>query len=148
MEFSVTAYLNNLLDDLLNADRHNILLTRTWATQFPNTPGVYIFRTGDTIIYAGETGSIRGRMKELIDTRNHTLRRSLGAKLYSDRIVYAKASSKRRFCDAIEEELNQYISSNLTFSFIPVALGRKELEEKLFSTHSPQYNNKGLRITF
>ena len=100
MKFSITDYLDKLLEDLLNADRHKIELTRTWATQFPNTPGVYIFRLGDTIIYAGETGSICGRMKDLIDTRNHTLRRSLGAKLYSDRIDFTKASSKLRFCDA------------------------------------------------
>jgi len=148
MKFSVAAYLDNLLEDLLNSERHKIILTRTWATQFPNTPGVYIFRLGDTIIYAGETGSIRGRMKDLMDTRNHTLRRTLGARLYSDRIDFTKASSKQRFCDAIEAELNHYITSGLTLSYFPVALGRKELEEKLFSVHSPEYNNKGLRITF
>ncbi|WP_407522800.1 hypothetical protein PDL71_15780 [Lacibacter sp. MH-610] len=148
MQISVTAYLDNLLNELLSADRYKIILKRTWATQFPNTPGVYIFRLGDTVIYAGETGSIRGRMKDLIDTRNHTLRRSLGTKLYSDRVDFTKPSSKQRFCDAIEAELDKYISSNLTLSFIPVALGRKELEEKLFSVHSPEFNNKGLRITF
>lgn len=63
MKFSATAYLDNLLNDLLNADRHKIVLTRTWATHFSNTPGVFILSTSDTIIYAGETGSIRGRMK-------------------------------------------------------------------------------------
>lgn len=148
MQISANDYLDNLLNDLLNADRHEIVLTRTWATQFPNTPGVYIFRSGDTIIYAGETGSIRGRMKDIVDTRNHTLRRSIGTKLFSDRTDFTKASSKQRFCDAIEAELNKFISSSLTLSFIPVPLGRKELEEKLFSVHSPEYNNKGLRITF
>lgn len=84
----------------------------------------------------------------IIDTRNHTLRRSLGTRLFSDRVGFSKASSKQRFCDAIEAELNQYISTSLTLSFIPVELGRKELEEKIFSVHSAEYNNKGLRITF
>ena len=144
----VSDYLDKLLNELLNSNRHKIELTRSWASQFPNTPGVYIFRSGDKIVYAGETGSIRGRMKDLIDTRNHTIRRSIGTKLYSTRNDYTKASSSKKFCDVIETELNLHITTELTLSFIPVALGRKELEEKLFSVHSPEYNNKGLRITF
>jgi len=148
MQIIVTAYLDNLLNDLLNSTRHKIELTRSWASQFPPKPGVYIFRLGDTIIYAGETGNIRGRMKDLVDTRNHTLRRSIGTKLYSNRPDFTKPSSRNRFCDAIETELNLYISSGLTLSFLPVDLGRKELEEKLIEIHAPEYNNKGLRITF
>jgi len=135
------------VSELLNSTRHQILLTGSWASPFPNTPGVYIFRRGESIIYVSETGSLPGRMKDIIDTRNHTLRRSVGTKLYSDRIDFTKSSSKQRFCDAIEKQLNQYIVSNLTLSFLPVSLGRKELEERLFSVHTPEYNSKGLRIT-
>ena len=91
--------------------------------------------------------SIRGRMKDIIDTRNHTLRRSLGTKLYSSRPDFTKPSSSSKFCNKIELELNAHISFNLTFSFLPVELGRKELEEKLFAVHIPEYNTKGLRIT-
>jgi hypothetical protein len=147
MQFSVSQYLNELLSNLINSTRHEIILTRTWASQFPNEPGVYIFRLDDTIIYVGETGSIRGRMKDLTDTRNHTLRRSIGTKLYALRPDFTKPSSKNRFCDAIEAELNAFISSRLTVSFLHVALGRKELEEKFFASHSPEYNVKGVRIT-
>ena len=148
MQFEITGYLNKLLTDLLNSPRISIELNRTWASQFSSKPGVYIFRLDDTIVYAGETGSIRGRMKDVVDTRNHTFRRAIGSKLYSDRTDYTKPSSKQRFCDAIECELNTYISSNLTMSFILVELGRKELEEKLFTIHNPEFNNKGIRITF
>lgn len=147
MQISATDYLDKLLVELLNSTRHPIELTRTWASQFPNKPSVYIFRLGDAIIYAGETGSIRGRMKDIIDTRNHTLRRSLGTKLYSGRPDFTKPSASSKFCNEIELELNAYISFNLTFSFLPVELGRKELEEKLFAVHIPKYNTKGLRIT-
>jgi hypothetical protein len=135
MNIIVNDYLDKLLKELLSSARYNIGLTRTWASQFPNTPGVYILRAGDTIIYAGETGSIRGRMKDLTDTRNHTLKRSIGVKLYSSRPDFTKPSSKRRFCDAIEAELDACISSGLTLSFIPVDLGRKQLEEKLVVIH-------------
>ena len=148
MQISVSDYLDKLLKGLLNSTRHKIELTRSWASELPPKPGVYIFRLGDTIIYAGETGNIRGRMKDLVDTRNHTLRRSIGTKLYSDRPDFTKPSSKQRFCDAIEAELNLYISSGLTLSFLTVDLGRKELEEKLIDIYTPEYNNKGLRITF
>lgn len=124
------------------------VLTRIWASQFPNKPGVYIFRLGDTIIYAGETGSLRGRMKGMIDTRNHVVRRTLGTKLYAGRPTYTKPSARQKFWDDLEIELNNYIISNLTLSFIPVELGRKELEEKLFTLHNPEHNNKGQRKTF
>lgn len=148
MQFTIRDFLDSLLNDLLNSSRHKIELTRAWASQFPNKPGVYILRSEEVIIYAGETGSIRGRMKDLIDTRNHTLRRTIGTKFYSGRPDFTKPSSKNRFCDDIETDLNFYISSNLTLSFIPVELGRKELEEKIFSVHSPEHNNKGPRVTF
>jgi len=148
MQISATEYLNKLLNELLNSERHKLQLTRSWAAQFPNKPGVDVFRLGDRIVYVGETGSIRGRMRDLIDTRNHTIRRSIGMKLYSTRDDYTKPSSSKRFCDEIEAELNSFISSMLTLSFISVELGRKELEERIFSLHAPEYNNKGLRITF
>lgn len=147
MRISPKTYLDNLLKNLLSAERHAITLKRGWAKQFPNTPGVYIIRREETIIYAGETGSLSGRMKDLNNTRNHILRCSLGNELYSKRIDFTKASSQNRFCNEIEAELNRYFSSNLTLSFITVELGRKELEELLFSLHSPQFNNKGLRKT-
>jgi len=87
-------------------------------------------------------------MKDLIDTRNHTIRRTIGIKLYSSRPDYTKPSAKTRFCDVIEAELNSYISSNLTLSFIQVDLGRKELEEKFIVIYSPVFNKKGQRKTF
>ncbi|WP_428661777.1 GIY-YIG nuclease family protein [Runella sp.] len=146
MKLSISDYLNELLNNLLASERHQIELTRSWASQFPNVPGVYIFRSADQIVYAGETGSIRGRMKDLIDTRNHVIRRSIGIKLFSNRDDYTKPTSSKKFCDTIEAELNLHITTELTISFIPVELGRKELEKRLFSNYSPQYNIKGLRI--
>jgi hypothetical protein len=148
MQQFVLDYLDKLHFELLRSNRHKIELTRSWASDFPSTPGIYIIRLGDTIIYAGETGSIRGRLKDMTDTRNHTLRRSIGVKLYSSRPDFTKPSSKSKFCDAIEAELNKYITSCMTLSFLPVDLGRKELEEKLIKMYSPEYNNKRLRITF
>lgn len=52
--------------------------TWKWMKQFPSGPGVYaIFELGE-LAYVGESGSLRGRMGDLLDTRHHTLRRSLG----------------------------------------------------------------------
>lgn len=43
--------------------------------------------------------------------------------------------------------LNKKIITTLTVSFITVDLGRKELEERLFTKFSPKYSIKGKRGT-
>jgi hypothetical protein len=79
-----------------SADAVPILLTTAWASQFPTKAGVYAVFDGKRLIYVGETGSLRGRMKDLRDTRNHTLRRQIGAAKFSDRNGYQPATSKRK----------------------------------------------------
>lgn len=58
-------YLQSLADDLLNnCLQQKIQLTRTWASNFPSARGVYLFKYKGKIIYVGEIGNLRGRMKE------------------------------------------------------------------------------------
>ncbi len=132
---------------LIEAKRHSIELNRQWPNQFPETAGVYVLRDKNEICYVGETGKLRGRMIDILDTRNHTFRRSLGSSLFCDRSDYTKVSPSKTFCPDIEELLNSYISTNLSVSLIPVILGRKELEETLIDKFLPRYNQKGKRGT-
>ena len=122
-------------------------MTRSWASNFASAPGVYIFRDKKEIIYVGETGNLRGRMKDMIDTRNHVLRRNIGNKLYRKITGFTQATARNKFIDVIEDTLNIHIKKNLTLCCMTVELGRKELEEKIQKEFLPKYNQKGLRKT-
>lgn len=86
-------------------------------------------------------------MTDILNTKNHSVRRNLGSTHYSQFPTYEKASSRKSFSDDIEKMLNDRISHNLTMSYILVNLGRKELEERLFDKLQPKYCIKGKRGT-
>lgn len=147
-KFETEKYLNSLYQQLLNkCEVHKIELTRAWASNFPSVPGVYVFRDKKKIIYVGETGSLKGRMKDMIDTRNHVLRRNIGNKLFCEIRGFEPATARKKFIATIEDMLNTHIQKNLTICCMPVSLGRKELEEKIQFEFKPEYNQKGLRKT-
>ncbi len=130
---------------LIESERMTIELTRDWANSFPNQSAVYLFREEGQICYVGESGSIRGRMNDILNTKNHTVRRNLGTNHYSEHPDYEKATSSRSFTAEIEIMLNNRIQKHLTLSYILVDLGRKELEERLYAKLNPKYNLKGKR---
>ena len=135
---------NQLLN---NSEQKKIELSRNWANSFPNDAAVYLFRENGEICYVGETGSIKGRMNDILNTKNHTLRRNLGNHYFAELPNYEKPSSRKSFCDEIEILLNEKIITDLTVSYILVELGRKELEERLYAKFSPKYSIKGKRGT-
>ncbi len=130
---------------LIEAERHSIELSRTWANSFPAEASVYLFREDGEVCYVGETGSLQGRMKDILNTKNHTMRRNLGHAHYSLLPGYEKASPKKGFSSEIERMLNERIHEHLTMSYVLVDLGRKELEEWLFDKLRPKYSVKGKR---
>lgn len=142
----IEEYLLQLEHELLiEQERVAVKLTREWAGRFPKRSAVYVLREDNEICYVGETGSMRGRMTDLLDTRNHTIRRNLGTALFSNHHSFEKASSKKKFSDEIEVLLNGHIEAHLTVSYLLVELGRKELEERLFGKFQPRYSLKGKR---
>ncbi len=146
MEFRIDEYLLHLEKQLLQeAKEHKIILTRKWAKDFPNESAVYIFRENGHICYVGETGSLRGRMTDILNTKNHTVRRNIGNHYYSHLSDYEKPSSRKGFSEHIESLLNERLESSLTISYIVVKLGRKELEERLFDKLNPKFSLKGKR---
>lgn len=118
---------------------------KDWLKQFPTNPGVYCIFEGKDLIYAGETGSLKGRMRDLLDTRNHTLRRQLGNTKFGKHPGYRAASSSVKFPDDIEKLLTDFMLTHLKVKALPVSLARKEIEERLFDEKSPKYNTKGRR---
>lgn len=142
----IDQYLGELEDKLLNhSEQIPIELTRAWAGHFHDEAAVYIFREDDVICYVGETGSLRGRMNDILNTKNHTVRRNLGSAHFAKHPNFEKASSRRSFHDEIELLLNDVITKHLKLSYILVDLGRKELEERLFDKFQPCYSIKGKR---
>jgi hypothetical protein len=138
----VTAHIAFLTDatDAIALGRGKI-----WLEQFPSNPGVYCIFEGKALIYAGETGSLKGRMRDLLDTRNHTFRREIGKAKFGARLDYRPASSKVKVPDEIERLLTDFMLRQLKVKAAPVVLGRKELEERLIDEKKPKYNTKTRR---
>ena len=141
-------YLKSLTRKLELPDQfQKVQLTRIWANKFPKEACVYLIKENDEICYVGETGLLRSRMKDLLDTRNHVLRRKIGNIKYKDHPGFEKATSSKKFNPIIEGKLNRWIETHLKVSILVVALGRKELEEYIYNKYNkPKYNSKGKRV--
>lgn len=99
----------------------------------PQAAGVYAIYDKGSLIYAGETRNLKNRLSDIFKTKKHTFRRTLGELKFADYEGYTKASTREKFCDTIENELNTYCSENLTIFWIPILVGRKEIEELIIS---------------
>lgn len=142
----ITDYLTELENQLIHGTvKQTIQLSRDWVKQFPANAGVYLIRENEEICYVGETGAIKARMGDLLDTRNHVIRRNIGKANFDGKEGYKAATSHKKFPDAIESLLENWMTTKLTVSAIAVNLGRKELEEMLFDKYKPKYNQKGKR---
>lgn len=122
-------------------------MTREWAKKISNVAGVYVMKEGDKIVYVGETGNLRERMIELLDSRHHTVRRTIGERFYFEKEGFTKATSSKKFPKNIEELVNSHICTKLLLAYIEVPLGRKELEELIESKIDAQskLNKRGKR---
>jgi hypothetical protein len=90
-----------------------------WQRNFDDIAGVYAAFDEDELVYVGETGNLRSRMRDLRDERTHTLRQKM---------------------NLLDEPLDW-----LTFKAVTVLFGRKEVEEHIISRHKPRYCIQGRR---
>jgi len=140
------AYMNRITQGMLgSSEGDRILLTREWANAITDQQGVYLVFAKDTLVYVGESGCIRKRMVDLLDSRHHQLRRNIGDALFRNRRGFKKASSKDKFPPQIEKLLETYIRENLKVVAFPIYLGRAEIEEHIYEAVKPVYNKKGRR---
>jgi len=136
MKVDIEEYLNLLVEELLDETlRKDIILSRDWAQTAPNKAGVYALFEDDRLVYSGETGSIQGRMYDLLNDQHHQVRRNVGEKHYAEIDGFEKASSFRKFPPHITELVNSHIQKRMKVAYLPVSLGRKELEERLITHH-------------
>jgi len=142
----IEQYLLKLENTLIHkVDERSVKISRDWVKQFPEEAAVYLFREDGEICYIGETGNLKGRMGDILNTQNHTIRRNIGQYYFANHPLYEKASSRKKYAPEIEILLNERIENHLTMSFILTDLGRKELEERLFAKLNPIYSLKGKR---
>ena len=126
----INSYLNNLKDQLFRKNNlQSVVISREWASQIPAEAGVYILMQNGIIVYVGETGNLRERMNDLLDSRHHTVRRTIGERYFSTEEGFIQATTKIKFPDHIEVMVNNHICTNLLLGYLVVPLGRKELEE-------------------
>jgi hypothetical protein len=103
---------------LERAPRRAIFDGAAWAEDVTTSPGVYaLWDLAGTMTYVGETASLRHRMRDLGRSVNHTCRRKLAA--------------QHNLTGAAEAEISELLSQRYVLSFLPVSLGRLELEEYL-----------------
>lgn len=139
--------LLELEEQLLSAPRHPVLLTPEWRNLYPRDPGVYLVFEDDGLVYAGETGSIRARMGDWFDSRNHVIRRNIGERHFSKVPGFVKASARVGFPADIEAMLETRIRERFKVAALPVHFGRVELEEHLVEKHglTRHYNKRSRR---
>ena len=124
-----------------DSNKRAMELTLDWKNSFAKEAGVYVIFDEVAPLYVGESANLQKRMGHLRHTYHYTFRRSLGHELYSSRPDYEKATSKKRFSDAIEKELVKEMQK-LAVCVISIALGRKEIEEFIIQKYDPKYNMK------
>ena len=143
----IESYLANLENKLFKDRKQSIKLSREWIKRkFQSEPGVYIVFEHGKLVYVGETGNIRKRIRDLLDTRNHTLRRSIGKRHFAEETGYKDASSSRKFPEHIERKIIDYMEKNLKICALPINVGRKELEERIQDKYRGKlYNQRSRR---
>ena len=127
-----------------NSNWQDVKLTRKWAKSQPNDAGVYILFENEIPVYAGESGSISGRITDMLDSRHHTARRAIGEKRLSRVQGYEKATSTQKHPEHIEKLVHEQLSK-FKLSVLPIKFGRKEFEEHIVEKFDPELNRKSKR---
>lgn len=125
--------LNNIFEkaekELLDSRRIKFKKCKNWRKEnVPNEAGIYaVFENENNLLYIGESGNLKARMNEINRTVNHSFRKQFG------HLRYNGIKSRKKFSEDIEVLLDEYFAANLFVSFLPVNLGRLEIETYLIT---------------
>ncbi|HMM52582.1 MAG: hypothetical protein LC130_16785 [Bryobacterales bacterium] len=120
-------------------------LQRSKLTDVPSTPGIYAIYEKGELIYVGESGCLKERIGDLFRTKNHSLRRSLGAERFRHFPGFVPATTKQDFTAEVEAALNSLYQNCLSILIVPVEFGRKEIEEQFVDAGGNLRNKRGRR---
>jgi hypothetical protein len=147
-EEQVGLYLRRMEAKLMaEGNRKKVRLSTEWVNGLPDEPDAYLACEARDVVYVGETGNLRARMRDLLDSRRHSLRRSIGKHNFSMQKDYHDATTRRKFPKHIENSVVTWLQKKVSISLLPMKLGRKELEEKLIHKYDPKYNKRRQRKT-
>jgi len=110
----------------------------------PDNAGIYmVFNENDKLIYVGETSSLPERYKTHSGTTYFSaLRRHIGYTLLKFGFVQIKSKKKNReFLEENDLKITSFLKK-CKVKFLPVNIGRYELEEFLIRKHHPLLNKK------
>lgn len=140
-------YLEKITQQIFGQKKMNYEFSIDWYRRITENPGIYTVWEGkvNKLVYVGETGSIRGRMKDMRDTRNHVLRKNIGKEKFGNLKLYEPVSSKKKFSTEIENKINHWFKKEVKIAYLELNFGRKEVEEYLIEKYKPKYNNKTAR---
>lgn len=115
--------------ELFDSKRIKFKKCKDWRKEnVPNEAGIYaIFEKENELLYIGESGNLKDRMGEINRTVNHSFRKQFG------HLRYNGIKSRKKFTDDIEILLDEYFANDLFVSFLPVNLGRLEIETHLIT---------------
>lgn len=119
-------------------------LTRNWARTFPVGSGVYALFENGTPVYFGETGSLRARVMDMLNSRHHTVRRALGELRFKNVPGYRPATSSIKYPEHIEQMVQETML-RLKICTTVVAFGRKEFEEYAGAKYRSELNRSSKR---
>jgi excinuclease UvrABC nuclease subunit len=127
-----------------SANWKEMKLSRQWAKSFPEDSGVYMLFEVGRLVYVGESGSLSGRVMDMLNSQHHTVRRALGELRFKDVPGYMKATSSIKYPEHIEKMVEETMKG-FKISVLPIPFGRKEFEEHIESKYKPELNRKGKR---
>lgn len=126
----ISEYFQSLKVFLLNKENIN-KYTGIRNQCIDSNAGVYCFFINNELKYIGESGCLKKRINDLLNTKNHSFRRSFGEVSFQDNKLYTKASSQKGYHADIEVLLNNKMKTEFSFSYKAMNIGRKEFEEWL-----------------
>ncbi|MDN3676286.1 hypothetical protein QWY90_03060 [Flavobacterium paronense] len=131
----IESYFTEIKNYLINKENQiKFSLVRNQCSEIE--AGVYCFFIDNKIRYIGESGCIKKRINDLLNTKNHSFRRSFGELYFLSNPLYKKASSTSSYHPDIEILLSSKMNKHLSYSFFPMKIGRKEFEEWLQDYYS------------
>jgi len=143
-EAEVDAYLNARAAELLDpARRRPIAFDEAFRASIPASGGVYAFFYGDELFYIGETTSLRQRLgNHMRNPENHVLALKIARQLHDRIHGEGSAGSQKKFVEEHKANTRQWVVENLQVAFVPLTIGRRELEERLCGLHAPTFNHR------
>ena len=113
----------------------------------PDAPGLYgLWADGESApLYIGESSELANRYKSHSEnTYISALRRHVGTELLGFDLKEKYGKKNRSFTEVEDRMVNDFLSSS-EYSWLPVGLGRYEVESFLIKREAPVLNRKGNR---